>query len=121
LMGLTLGLGPALAPTIGGITMQLFGWQALFLFMAMAGFVVILVVRVGVVETVVRDLSRVRPAALARSYKRLLSEPYFVLCSIVMGGSIGALYTQATVLPFIIMDGLGLTPTQFGFSMIMQS
>ena len=29
-MGMILGLGPALAPTIGGVTLELFGWHAIF-------------------------------------------------------------------------------------------
>src|SRR5688572_15814946 len=103
-MGMILGLGPALAPTIGGVTMELFGWQAIFLFMAAAGLAIILVVRYAMAETVGRDLSRIRPRALVNAYRVLLTNPYFLLCSIVMGGATGALYTQATVLPFILMD-----------------
>ena len=38
-----------------------------------------------------------------------------------LSGTVGALYTQATVLPFILMDRIGLTPTQFGIGMLMQS
>ena len=120
-MGMILGLGPALAPTIGGLTMELFGWQAIFLFMAAAGLAIILVVRYAMAETVGRDLSRIRPRALVNAYRVLLTNPYFLLCSIVMGGATGALYTQATVLPFILMDRVGLTPTLFGASMLMQS
>src|SRR5690606_18810511 len=33
----------------------------------------------------------------------------------------GALYTQATVLPFILMGMLGLTPSQYGIGMLTQS
>jgi DHA1 family bicyclomycin/chloramphenicol resistance-like MFS transporter len=120
-MGMILGLGPALAPTIGGVTMELFGWHAIFLLMAAAGLAIILVVRFAMVETVVPDPSRIRPRSLAHAYRTLLADPYFLLCSVVMGGATGALYTQATVLPFILMDRVGLTPTLFGASMLMQS
>jgi DHA1 family bicyclomycin/chloramphenicol resistance-like MFS transporter len=121
LIGLILGIGPALAPTLGGITLTLFGWHAIFVFMLIAGVVIILVVRYSMVETVARDLSRIHPAALMLSYRTLLSDPYFTMCSLVLGGGIGAIYTLATILPFILIDEAGLTPTEFGLGMLMQS
>lgn len=121
LIGLILGIGPAFAPTIGGLTMEIAGWHAIFVLMFAAAVVIILVVHFAMVETVERDLSRIRPRALARSYGSLLGSRYFVLAALIMAGSIGALYTQATVLPFILMERVGLTPTQFGVGMLMQS
>jgi DHA1 family bicyclomycin/chloramphenicol resistance-like MFS transporter len=121
LIGLILGVGPAFAPTIGGITMELAGWHAIFAVMFAAAIVIILVVQFAMVETVQRDLTRIRPRALVRSYGSLLGSRYFVLSALIMTGSIGALYTQATVLPFILMERVGLTPTQFGVGMLMQS
>ncbi|CAG1001195.1 Bicyclomycin resistance protein [Rhizobiaceae bacterium] len=121
LIGLILGVGPAFAPTIGGLTMEVAGWHAIFAVMFAAAVVVILVVHFAMVETVQRDLSRIRPRALAGSYGSLLGSRYFVLSALIMTGSIGALYTQATVLPFILMERVGLTPTQFGVGMLMQS
>lgn len=121
LIGMILAVGPAFAPTIGGITMELAGWHAIFFFMLAMAIAIILVVHYAMVETVERDLSRIRPKALVGSYSTLLSTPYFVLAGLVVAGSVGALYTQATVLPFIMMERLGLTPTEFGMSMLMQS
>lgn len=121
LMGMILGLGPAFAPTIGGVTMDLFGWEAIFVLMLVLGVIILLLAHLLLVETVVRDPSRIRPRALVRSYGTLLGSGYFMSSSIVMLGAIGALYTQATVLPFILMDRVGLTPTQFGIGMLMQS
>src|SRR5690606_25098205 len=45
LTGLILAAGPALAPTIGGLTMELAGWQAIFLIMLTAGFAIVIVVQ----------------------------------------------------------------------------
>jgi MFS transporter, DHA1 family, multidrug resistance protein len=59
--------------------------------------------------------------ALLRNYGRLIVSPAFLGPSIVFGCTAGALYTMATLLPFVMIDEVGLTPTQFGFSMIMQS
>ena len=121
MIGLILGIGPALAPTLGGLTMEFFGWHAIFVLMLVFAVIIMLVTQFSMVETVVRDLSRIRPAALVSSYGQLVRNGYFMTSSLVMAGAIGAFYTQATVLPFILMNRLGLTPTEFGAGMLMQS
>ncbi|UUP17424.1 Inner membrane transport protein YdhC [Nitratireductor thuwali] len=121
LMGIILAMGPALAPTLGGLTMELFGWHAIFLVMLAAGAGIVLVVHFAMRETVVRDLSRISPAGLVHSYGLLLASPYFLMSSLVVAGTVGALYTQATVLPFILMGRVGLSPAEFGVGMLMQS
>ena len=121
LIGLILGIGPAFAPTLGGLTMELFGWHAIFILMVLFGLAVILICHYALKETVVRDLSRIRPRAIVSSYGRLLRSSYFMACGLMMGGSIGAFYTLAVVLPFIMMHRIGLSPTAFGLSMLMQS
>ena len=121
LIGLILGIGPALAPTLGGLALTFFDWHAIFVFMMIAGGAIILVVHYAMVETVVRDVSRISASALIRSYRILLADPYFVMCSLVLGGGIGAIYALATILPFILINEAGLTPTEFGVGMLMQS
>ncbi|MDZ5699359.1 multidrug effflux MFS transporter [Chelativorans sp. M5D2P16] len=121
LMGIILAIGPALAPTIGGLTMEFAGWHAIFLIMLAGGFLVTIVVQLAMRETVSRDLARIRPRGLARAYGTLLASPYFMTSSLVVAGSVGAMYTQATVLPFILMERVGLSPSQFGVGMLMQS
>jgi DHA1 family bicyclomycin/chloramphenicol resistance-like MFS transporter len=41
--------------------------------------------------------------------------------SIVVGCTNGALYALATMLPFVLIDVVGLTPTQFGIGMLAQT
>ncbi|WP_274423355.1 multidrug effflux MFS transporter [Chelativorans sp. YIM 93263] len=121
LIGIILAAGPALAPTIGGLTMEVAGWQAIFLLMLAFGFMLTLVVRFFMHETVTRDLSRIRPRGLVQSYGALVKSRYFLASALVVTGSVGALYTQATLLPFLLMERVGLTPSQFGVGMLMQS
>ncbi|MBS9721554.1 multidrug effflux MFS transporter [Tianweitania sp. BSSL-BM11] len=121
LIGLILGVAPAAAPTIGGLTMEAFGWHAIFILMFAAGAGIAIIVYTSLRETVVRDLSRVQPKALVGSYATLLKSRYFLFSAIVVGGTTGAVYAQATALPFILMTRVGLTPSQFGVGMLMQS
>ena len=121
LIGIVLAIGPAIAPTIGGVMLPLFGWQSVFVLMAVMGLFVIAVVIFGMKETVVADRRRLDLRALGSSYRMLLTHKRFMAASIVIGGSIGAIYAQATFLPFILMGEVGLSPTQFGLSMLAQS
>lgn len=121
MMGIILAVGPAFSPVIGGLTMELFGWHAIFWLMVAFGVTIILIVTFSLRETVVRDLSRIRLGAIMRSYGTLLTSRYFVLSSLIMGGTVGSLYALATLLPFILIERVGLTATQFGLSMLLQS
>src|SRR5690606_1402445 len=72
-------------------------------------------------ETVQRDLSRIRPKALLASYRELWRSPYFMLASLVIANALGAVFALATILPFVLMTQVGLSPTGFGFSQILQA
>lgn len=121
LIGIILAIGPAVSPTLGGFTMELFGWHAIFLLMVFMGCLIVLVTVTGMRETVARDPSRLRPRQLLRSYGTVLATPYFTLASLTIAGSAGALYVLASVLPFVMMEKVGLSPTQFGAGMLIQS
>jgi len=121
LIGIILAAGPALSPTIGGLVMEAFGWHSVFVVMAGAGVVLALVTQFALKETVARDLSRIQPRALAASYWKLLSNARFMTASLTNAGAPGALYALATMLPFVLMNRVGLTPSQFGLAMLFQS
>ena len=75
LIGIILAVGPAAAPTIGGLVLVAAGWRAIFAVMAALGLVVVLVTATGLRETVVPDRRRLRPRALAGAYRTVLARP----------------------------------------------
>jgi DHA1 family bicyclomycin/chloramphenicol resistance-like MFS transporter len=121
MVGIMLAIAPAFSPAIGGVTLALAGWQAIFLLMIVFGLVVSAVVMFAMEETTVPDPSLVRPMQIARSYLSVLRSGEFVSSSITVACAIGAFYALATILPFVMIDVVGLTPTEFGFSMLLQS
>ncbi len=121
LIGIILALGPALAPTLGGFLLSLFGWRSTFVAMLCMGLLIISVAIFALRETVVPDRSRLNIRELGGTYLMLLRHRHFMAAAMVMSGALGALYAQATFLPFILMDRIGLTPAQFGLGMLMQS
>lgn len=121
LIGIMLAVGPAMGPTIGGLSLAAFGWQSVFFLMAGLGAIAIFAVVVFLRETTVPDKSLIRPRHLLSAYRTLLTQPRFLLAALVLGGSIGALYAQATMLTFILINEVGLSPTAFGVGMLMQT
>lgn len=121
IIGMILAVGPAFSPFLGGLTLEMFGWHAIFILMVLMGCVISWASVFSLRETVSRDLSRIKPAALGRSYRSLLSSHHFMLTSLVTACAVGAVYTQATILPFVLMDRVGLSPAAFGIGMLMQS
>lgn len=121
LVGIAMASAPAFAPTIGGITMQIAGWHAIFIMMVIFGFIVGGTAIFALKETIVPDISRLRPLNIARAYRTLATNAEFLTASIVIAAGVGAFYSQATLLPFVMIDAVGLTPTEFGLSMLFQS
>lgn len=120
-IGIFLAIGPAMGPTLGGLTLGAFGWNAVFLLLVGFGLLSIGCVIFFLRETTTPDLAKLRPVQLAANYGTVLRTPIFLASSLVLSGTIGALYAQSTMLPFILVNEIGLTPTQFGMGMLMQS
>ena len=121
-MAMILALGPAVSPTIGGVMLEVFGWEAIFLLMVALGAILTIAAGWILPETNRhRGLSRVRPAKIVANYFALLSDIRFMRPAIPLGLVVGAFYSLATILPFAMIDAIGLTPLQFGYVMVTQS
>lgn len=121
LIGMMLAIGPALSPTIGGIALGLFGWQSIFLIMVVFGAAACMISAVSLRETIVPDPAMLRVRPILSAYREVLTDLRFIAGTLVVGGAVGALYTQATILPFILIGTVGMTPAEFGMGMLMQS
>ena len=51
----------------------------------------------------------------------VLGNRHFLLTAGIVAGAVGALDAQATFLPFILMERVGLTPAAFGLGMLFKS
>lgn len=122
LIGTMLAVGPAVAPSIGGLLLGLSGWHAIFL--AMAGYGVLLVVLlVFFVPETNRfpDPALSRPSRMIKAYGELMRHRAFMRAGLVMGFGVGGIYTLASILPFVLIGEVGLTAPQFGLAMVLQT
>jgi DHA1 family bicyclomycin/chloramphenicol resistance-like MFS transporter len=121
-IGIWLALGPALSPTIGGLLLAVADWHAIFVAMVVYGVVLLAVVLARLPETnLAPDPSRVRPRGLLRSYGTLVRDRRFIRPSLTVGLTVGGLYALGTMLPFVLIGRVGLTPAEFGVGMLFQS
>jgi MFS transporter, DHA1 family, multidrug resistance protein len=121
MVGMMLAIGPAVSPTLGGFALGLFGWQSIFLLMVGFALAACGAAYFFMAETTTPDPAKGRIGPVLSGYGALAASPRFVSATLVMAGAVGALYGQATMLPFVLIDTVGLTPTEFGVGMLMQS
>lgn len=122
LIATMLAIGPAIAPTLGGIILSTLGWQPIFLVMVIYGLVLVALLVLFVPETnLAPDRSQAHPRRAMRNYGTLLRDAGFMRPSLVIGCTLGGIYTLGAILPFVLIDRVGLSPVGFGIAMICQT
>lgn len=122
MVNLILTVAPAVAPTLGSVMLFLGSWHLMFVIMAGFGLAVIALLGLGARETLPAE-ARVplQPRRVLINYSRLLAAPDFVMPALVLALSFGGFYGFAALLPFILIDQIGLTPFQFAMAMLIQT
>ena len=114
-IGTAIALAPALGPLIGGFLEVWFGWRSAFLFLVGNGVLMAGLVLARLQETIPRrDPSATNPARLIRNYAGLLSSARYLGYMAPITFCFGGLFAYNTAAPFLFIDGLGLSPDQFG-------
>ena len=118
LINLILTVAPAIAPTLGSAILLVGNWRLLFLVMASYGALLMVLIGVAARETH-PEAARMplRPTIVIGNYGRLLADRRFMLPALVLALSFGGFYGFAALLPFILIDEIGLST--FGFAMVM--
>lgn len=110
------GLGPAIAPIIGGWLHVWFGWRGPFLFLGGLGGVLWCACYYGLPESLPRHLRQpFHPGQLFRSYLGAMSHPGFLLLCLSLAFGGGAFLLYVATAPDVAVNILGLSGTQFGW------
>ncbi|MGJ8621551.1 MAG: multidrug effflux MFS transporter [Yoonia sp.] len=110
-----MALVPMVGPMIGGLLEQVYGWQATFLFLALMGSAVLLLVYFDLGETVQGEGTRFRDQV--KTYPELLSSPRFwgyVLCAAFGSGAFFAFLGGTS---FVASEIFGLSPLWSGIAL----
>ena len=122
LVNLILTVTPAVAPTLGSLVLAVGSWHLMFV--AMAGFgLVVIALLLGAARETLPDTARIplSPGVIAGNYLALLRSPGFLLPAVLLGLAFGGFYGFSALLPFVLIDHIGLTPFQYALVMLIQT
>ena len=116
-MGMIMGLVPAVAPVVGGLLQNAFGWRATFIATLLVGLAVLAVVATIMPETIRRrSPEKLSLLAIFRGFGVLLQNPayrvYVSLTSLAYAG----LFSFISGSSFVLIGIYGLTPPVYGLS-----
>jgi len=110
-----LNIVPALAPLLGGLLAEAYGWRMPFWFLCGYAVVIGLIVLLWLPETRPADTLRVKGLPLAQ-YAAIAREPCFLAFAFANAGALGMVLTYVSLAPHVLMTEGGLTPLQFSFA-----
>ncbi|MCG8155337.1 multidrug effflux MFS transporter [Brenneria goodwinii] len=111
----TLNIVPALAPLLGGLLAEAFGWRAPFWFLSGYSAVILILTAFFLPETRPDSTLPIRELPL-RQYMRILSNPRFLGFALVNAGAMGMALTYVSFSSEVLMNQARLTPLQFSFA-----
>ena len=121
-IGLFVGLVPALSPAIGGMLLTVTHWRSIFMLMFAYAVVVVGMVWIFLPETnSARDRAHAHPRRIAGNYLSLLRDRRFIAPAGLMAFVLGGVYTLPSLMPFVLIDKLGLTPLQYALVVLAQT
>ncbi len=114
LIAMLMALAPAIAPTMGSILMLWLPWPSIFVFLAVYGVAMVILIRVFLAESLPQRQS-LHPMAIARNYGLLLRSPMFITSTFASSFVYAGLMTYLSSSSFVYIDMLGVPVKYFGF------
>lgn len=114
LIAMLMALGPAVAPTLGGFVLLVLPWPVIFVFLALYGTLMILLIQVYLAESLPSRQS-LHPVSIARNYAHLIADPSFLSVTIASALVYAGLMAYLSSSSFVYIDMLGVPVQYFGF------
>ena len=108
----TLNIVPALAPLLGGLLAEAWGWRAPFWFLALYAILILILVIRFFPETRPASLQSVKKIQL-KNYIRIISSHHFLIFALVNAGTMGMALTYVSLAPSVLMGDAKLSPLAF--------
>ena len=113
---LLFALAPAAAPIIGGWVFGLFGWRAVFWFLAAYSALMWVVCLVRLPETLDPDHRRsLHPVKLARDYAHMYAHPALQALVLAVSMNFAGFFLYVMSAPTFLMEHLGVSPQGFAW------
>lgn len=108
----TLNIVPALAPLLGGIMAEYYGWRVPFGFLALYAFILLIMTAKYLPETRPEGSLQHKVNPL-KSLASVLFNKRFLIFSLVNAGTMGMVLTYVSLAPAVLMGDAALSPLQF--------
>lgn len=119
LIAILFGVGPCMAPIVGGELTVLFGWRFVFAFLAFFGALLALIVIIFLRETLPEDRrTSFRPASTLMNYGKVLRNPAFVAGVLAHGFCFMGLIVYSAGAADFVIHVMKLRVDQFGLLMV---
>ncbi len=113
---LIMGVAPIIAPTVGGIVIGAFDWEAVFYILAVFAILMLLLITFVLPESAAPNRSTsLRPKNIVLEYLSILRNREFFIFAITRGFTMGCLLSYVSSAPFIFIEFFELSEQQFGW------
>jgi len=113
LIAMLMALAPAVAPTMGSILLVWLPWPIVFIFLALYGLAMIVLINVFLGESLPQRQS-LHPVAIARNFAQLVRNPVFLIATFASGFVYSGLMAYLSSSSFVYIDMLGVPLQYFG-------
>ncbi len=114
-MGAIMGLVPAIAPVLGGVLHEAFGWRIIFAIIAALGLALLVLGAFSLPETLKNANRRASsPRQILRDYRHLLQNRGFRFYVAFACLSFAGLFAFISGSSFVLQDNYGLSPQIYG-------
>jgi len=110
-------IGPMIAPAVGGVLVDAFGWRSVFAFAFVAGAAIAATVYAVVYET--RPAAAASHGNLLRGYRELLAQPRFAALVLQTGFATATFLIVGSASATLMKELLGRPATEFGLYFVL--
>jgi len=118
-VGLGINFSPAIAPSLGGLMAEWFGWRSSFWVVAGFGAILCAVVALGYGETNRHRSEALNLAGLLRGSGEMLGDRRFLGFVLTLGFAFALNFGMLAGTPFILQEQLGFSPREFGLIVLL--
>ncbi|QXH36409.1 multidrug effflux MFS transporter [Pseudomonas muyukensis] len=112
---LVMGLAPILAPMLGGVLVNVAGWQSIFLALSLFSAACLVAVGLGLPESLPAHVPRQPLSGALRQYLRLLGDRVFVGHALTGGVAIAGMFAYIAGSPFVFIKLYGVPAEHYGW------
>ncbi|MFZ5937846.1 Bcr/CflA family drug resistance efflux transporter [Pseudomonas putida] len=112
---LVMGLAPILAPMLGGVLVNVAGWQSIFLALSLFSAASLLAVSLGLPESLPANMPRQPLSGALRQYLRLLADRVFIGHALTGGIAIAGMFAYIAGSPFVFIKLYGVPAEHYGW------